>query len=51
MKHQPRINAGSLGRFDLQLSGHTHGGQVLPLMLIVRMAYPLWSGFSLKASA
>lgn len=39
LKHQPRVRAKSLGRFDLQLSGHTHGGQVFPFYIFVRMQY------------
>jgi predicted MPP superfamily phosphohydrolase len=31
-------------RFDLQLSGHTHGGQVFPWHYITRMTYPLDAG-------
>jgi predicted MPP superfamily phosphohydrolase len=40
LKHQPRITAGVLDRFDLQLSGHTHGGQVFPFQALVRLFYP-----------
>jgi uncharacterized protein len=28
LKHRPRVSKAALGRFDLQLSGHTHGGQI-----------------------
>ncbi|MCE5227969.1 metallophosphoesterase [bacterium] len=44
MKHRPWIEEGSLGRFDLQLSGHTHAGQVFPFGLIVRTQYPFLHG-------
>ena len=30
LKHMPQLIEGSEGKFDLQLSGHTHGGQVWP---------------------
>lgn len=30
LKHRPYVEENSLGRFDLQLSGHIHGGQVFP---------------------
>jgi len=30
LKHRPYVEEGSVGRFDLQLSGHMHGGQVFP---------------------
>jgi len=44
LKHQPRARAGSLGRFDLQLSGHTHGGQVFPFVLVIRIFHRYVSG-------
>jgi predicted MPP superfamily phosphohydrolase len=31
MRHRPKIEATTVGLFDLQLSGHTHGGQMFPL--------------------
>ncbi len=39
LKHQPDLREESLGRFDLQLSGHTHGGQIVPFNLFVRLAH------------
>lgn len=44
LKHQPRINPASAGRFDLQLSGHLHGGQIFPFNLVVYCFYPITSG-------
>jgi predicted MPP superfamily phosphohydrolase len=44
LKHQPRIEAGSIGKFDIQLSGHTHKGQIFPFTLIVRIFYPYMDG-------
>lgn len=44
LKHRPRLSDGSRGRFDLQLSGHTHFGQIFPFRHIVRISYPLLSG-------
>jgi len=31
LRHRPIVEAGTRGHFDLQLSGHTHGGQLFPL--------------------
>jgi predicted MPP superfamily phosphohydrolase len=40
LKHRPTVDEESQGRFDLQLSGHTHGGQIFPFNLITRLFYP-----------
>ncbi len=39
LKHRPQLSAASSGRFDLQVSGHTHGGQVFPFGLLVRLMF------------
>ncbi len=39
LKHRPVISAAGK-RFDLQLSGHTHGGQIFPFDYLVRLRYP-----------
>ena len=39
LKHQPRVSEKSRGRFDLQLSGHTHGGQIFPFTLLVKLSF------------
>ena len=44
LKHQPQLANGSQGFFDLQLSGHTHKGQIFPFGLIVTYFYPYDSG-------
>lgn len=44
LKHRPWLSAASRGLFDLQLSGHTHAGQIFPFRLLVRITYPLLSG-------
>ena len=44
LKHQPLIKASSASMFDLQLSGHTHGGQIFPFNLIVKKRYPYMKG-------
>ena len=44
LKHQPLALGSSIGRFDLQLSGHVHDGQIFPFQWIVRLLYPHLSG-------
>lgn len=39
LKHQPTVAPESVGLFDLQLSGHTHGGQIWPFYWLTRMVY------------
>ncbi|WP_018078943.1 metallophosphoesterase [Thiobacillus denitrificans] len=46
LKHQPVVDRNSLGLFDLQLSGHTHGGQIFPFGLLVRIAYRTRNGLT-----
>jgi len=46
LKHQPVISSESLGRFDLQLSGHTHKGQIFPFNLVTQFFYPMHAGLS-----
>lgn len=45
LKHRPDVKKESLGRFDLQLSGHTHKGQLYPFNYLVRLVHPRLSGF------
>jgi len=40
LKHRPDINPESLGHFDLQLSGHTHKGQIFPFNLLTWLRIP-----------
>lgn len=45
LAHQPRsANAAAMAGFDLQLSGHTHGGQFWPWPLFVRLQQPYTAG-------
>jgi predicted MPP superfamily phosphohydrolase len=46
LKHQPVISSESFGRFDLQLSGHTHKGQIFPFYLFTKLFYRMHSGLS-----
>jgi|Deesub1362A_J573_1020465.scaffolds.fasta_scaffold00358_7 hypothetical protein len=39
LKHKPVVDEEALGLFDLQLSGHTHNGQIFPLNIIVRLFF------------
>jgi predicted MPP superfamily phosphohydrolase len=45
LKHRPVVDPNSLGLFDLQISGHTHKGQIFPFMLLTRIFFPYYSGF------
>ncbi len=44
LKHRPNINKDSLGLFDLQLSGHTHKGQIFPVHLAIKVFFPYYAG-------
>ena len=45
--HQPLMAGESSGRgVDLQLSGHTHGGQVWPFALLVPLQQPMVEGYA-----
>jgi uncharacterized protein len=45
LAHQPRSAAAAVtAGFDLQLSGHTHGGQFWPWNLFVRLQQPFTAG-------
>jgi predicted MPP superfamily phosphohydrolase len=44
LKHRPVVLEESQGRFDLQLSGHTHGGQIFPFSLVTGLYYPRQNG-------
>jgi len=44
LKHSPDVKESSLGRFQLQLSGHTHKGQIFPFNYPVRLRYRYIAG-------
>jgi predicted MPP superfamily phosphohydrolase len=44
LKHQPVIDRGI--PFDLQLSGHIHGGQFFPFGLLTRLTYGVSTGLT-----
>ena len=45
LAHQPRsVVDAAAQRVDLQISGHTHGGQIFPFMFFVRLQQPVVSG-------
>ena len=37
LKHRPELEEGDAAHFDLMLSGHTHGGQIFPFSLLVKI--------------
>jgi predicted MPP superfamily phosphohydrolase len=44
LKHRPVVDKESLGLFDLQISGHTHRGQIFPFVVLSRLFFPYNSG-------
>lgn len=44
VKHRPVINSEITNYFNLQLSGHTHNGQIFPFGLLVKMFFKYTSG-------
>lgn len=46
LKHRPVRDPQSRGLFDLQLSGHTHQGQLFPFNLVTWLFFPAPSGLS-----
>jgi len=51
LKHQPYVHEDSIGLFDLQLSGHTHGGQIWPLGYLVGFLHGIKQGLSAHADS
>ncbi len=50
LKHRPEIPAASDGLFDLQLSGHVHGGQIFPFNFMVWLKYRIPCGTTITKS-
>lgn len=46
LSHTPEIPEETKGRFDLELSGHTHGGQIWPLGIVVRFMHGFRQGLT-----
>ncbi len=46
LKHRPVVDPASRGRFDLQLSGHVHKGQVFPFNLLTWLNFPVRAGLN-----
>jgi len=44
LKHRPLVAPASMGKFDLQLSGHAHRGQIFPFNLLTGLEYPMQDG-------
>jgi len=44
LKHRPLLDPNAVGLFDLQVSGHTHKGQIFPFSLVTRSLYPIHAG-------
>lgn len=44
LRHRPDFNPAMRGRVDLQVSGHTHGGQIWPFHYVVKSIFPLFQG-------
>lgn len=51
LAHRPELLANSVGRFDLQLSGHTHGGQIPLLKPLLEHASGTPTGLSRHESS
>lgn len=46
LKHRPVVEKGSEGKFDLQLSGHVHKGQIFPFNILTWLSFPVRAGLT-----
>jgi predicted MPP superfamily phosphohydrolase len=46
LKHRPVVAKESVGRFDLQLSGHVHKGQIFPFNLVTWLSFRVKTGLT-----
>jgi predicted MPP superfamily phosphohydrolase len=46
LKHRPLVDKEAAGRFDLQLSGHVHKGQIFPFSIATKLYYPVEAGLA-----
>lgn len=46
LKHRPVMAESSQGRFDLQLSGHVHKGQIFPFNFLTWLNFPVKAGLT-----
>lgn len=46
LKHRPELEPAAIDRIDLQLSGHTHDGQIFPFTLLPRLLYQARPGLT-----
>jgi len=46
LKHRPDIKADYIGLFDLQLSGHSHKGQIFPFSIATKLYYEVHAGLA-----
>jgi predicted MPP superfamily phosphohydrolase len=44
LKHRPLVTPAAEEFFELQLSGHTHRGQIVPFNLVTALEYPMQNG-------
>lgn len=46
LKHRPAVDRSTPGLFDLQVSGHTHNGQIFPFSLVIRLFHQYNAGLT-----